>query len=277
MMKKVLIFLSIAFIFMSCNKIEGPYVTKSGQADVDIEFPELDTNAVYRKILFEEYTGHCCIGCPEGHEIVELLKRSYGDTLIPISIHAGYFAEPENGLFSYDFRTTAGEELNTDYSITNNPQAIINRDSEPLDKSSWAGELNYADRTKYAAIQIVNIFDDDYNALGVYTKTTMLRDYPGQVKISLFLIEDNIIRPQKYSDHIDTNYVHNHVLRYGINGTYGEIVSANGYVQKDSSYLYGYIQSFYLTDWVPEKCSVVAILWDQTEQLILQTEIQKVK
>ncbi|MCQ2264810.1 MAG: Omp28 family outer membrane lipoprotein [Bacteroidales bacterium] len=276
-MKKILIFLSIAFIFMSCNKIQGPYVTKSGQSDVDVEFPKLDTNAVYRKILFEEYTGHCCIGCPEGHDILAQQKSIYGDTLIPVCIHAGYFAEPENGLFSYDFRSTAGEELNTDFSITNNPQAIINRVPGPLDKSSWAEALRSADRTKYAAIQIINIYDNDDDVLGVYTKTTMLRDYPGQVKMSLFLIEDNIIKPQKYSDHIDTNYVHNHVLRYGINGTYGEIVSANGYVQKDSSYLYGYLQSFYLTDWVPEKCSVVAILWDQQEKKILQTETKKVK
>lgn len=276
-MKKVLIFLSIAFIFASCNKIQGPYVKKSGQADVDVEFPKLDTNTVYRKILFEEYTGHCCIGCPEGHEILANLQSIYGDTLIPVCIHAGYFAEPENGLFSYDFRTVAGEELNSDFAITNNPQAIVNRVPGPLDKSSWSDALRATDRTKYAAIQMINIYDNEDEILGVYTKTTMLRDYPGQVKMSLFLIEDNIIKPQKYSDHIDTNYVHNHVLRYGINGTYGEIVSANGYVQKDSSYLYGYLQSFYQTDWVPEKCSVVAILWDQQEDKILQTEIKKVK
>ena len=133
----------------------------------------------------------------------------------------------------------------------------------------WLTSLKYED--------IKSKFDDDDNFLTVYSKTTMLKEYSKSVKLSLLLIEDNIIKPQAFSDHTDLEYTHNHVLRAGINEAAGEIISPNGYVQKDSCYYYGYSIDFSGTDWVPENCSVIAILWDQDNHEVLQTEKLKVK
>ena len=159
-MKKTFLFIVIALAFIACNKIEGPYVIQSQQEDVDVEFPELDPDAVYRKILFDEYTGHTCIGCPEGHVILEQMQAQFGDTLVAVGIHANWFAEPESGLFSYDFRNPTGEQLYNDFHITNNPQAIVNRSSVPLDKPEWVASVQAADRTRYAAIQIINQYNE---------------------------------------------------------------------------------------------------------------------
>ena len=276
-MKKALLFIAIALCFAACNKIESPYLTMSQQESVDVNFPDLDPSAVYRKVLFDEYTGHTCIGCPEGHTILDQLLSQYGDTLVAVGIHANYFAEPEAGIFSYDFRTPTGEQLYLDYNITNNPQAIINRSGSNLEKSFWSSEMQNADRTLHAAIQIINQYNTANQSLKINTKTTLLEDYDQTVMLSLLLVEDNIVKPQKFSDHVDTFYVHNHVLRAGINGNYGERISAGGLVSKDSSYLYGYSIDFNGTDWVPENCSVIAILLDESSKEVLQVEKAKVK
>lgn len=276
-MKKTFLFIAIALCFVACNKIEGPYLSQSQQEAVDVVFPELDPSTVYRKVLFDEYTGHLCIGCPEGHVILDQLLDLYGDTLVAVGIHANWFAEPESGVFSYDFRTPTGEQLYLDYHISNNPQAIINRSGSALDKSAWHNGMQTADRSLHAAIQIINQFDDAHQTLKINTKTTLLEDYGQSVLLSLLLVEDNIIKPQKFSDHVDEEYVHNHVLRAGINGNYGEYISPNGLVSKDGEYLYGYSLDFNGHDWVPENCSVIAILLDESSKEVLQVEKVKVK
>ena len=174
-MKKTLLFLAIVLCIVACNKIEGPYVELSQQTAVDVVFPELDRSTVYRKILFDEYTGHMCIGCPEGHNIVDQMQLLFGDTIVPVAIHADFFAEPEAGLFSYDFRTIAGEQLYSAYHITNNPQAIINRSGNPLEKSTWISEMQNADRSLYAAIQIINQFNEIDYSLKINTKKTEIK------------------------------------------------------------------------------------------------------
>lgn len=276
-MKKTLSLIAIALCFVACSKIEKPYLTMSQQENVDVIFPDIDYSSVYRKILFDEYTGHKCSGCPEGHAIVEQMLERYGDTLVAVGIHANFFAEPEDGVFSYDFRTEAGEQLYVDYGITNNPKAIINRSSSPLDKGSWFIDVQNADRSVLAAIQIINQYDENTHKLKVNTKTTFLEDYDQTVQLSLFLIEDNIVKPQQVDTHVEEEYIHNHVLRAGINGTYGEYISPGGMVERNEDYYYGYSIDFTNHDWVPENCSVVAILLDATSREVLQVEKTKVK
>ena len=111
------------------------------------------------------------------------------------------------------------------------------------------------------------------------TKTTMLRDYAQPVQLSLLLVEDNVVKPQSLPgvDNVDTFYVHNHVLRTGINGTSGESLSPKGLLEKDSAYLYGYTIDFNGKDWDPNHCSVIAILLDKNDKSVLQVEKSKVR
>lgn len=276
-MKKTLSLIAMALCFVACSKIEKPYLSTSQQEGVDVIFPELDYGTVYRKTLFDEYTGHKCSNCPDGHAIVEQMSERFGDTLVVVGIHANFFAEPETGVFSYDFRTEAGEQLYIDYHITNNPQAIINRSGGPINKDVWFNGVQNADRSVLAAIQIINQYDENTNKLKVNTKTTFLEDYDQPVQLSLLLIEDNIYKPQQSGAQIVDDYIHNHVLRAGINGTYGEYISTGGMVEKYEDYYYGYSIDFTNHDWIPVNCSVVAILLDAASRKVLQVEKVKVK
>lgn len=268
--------------FNACDKIEEPYITPTNETIATVTFPPLDPSTVFRKVLIEEYTGHCCSNCPVGHQKLEELHGIFGDTLVPVSIHATTLANPIPSLMPYDFRTQTGNELAEYYNISRLPTAIINRqmNAGDLEIEQWQTKINEVNRdTAYAAIQMINEYNTHQTKkLQINTKITMLQNWPSPLHISLFLVEDSIIKPQ-ISNNMETvsEYVHNHVLRDGINGTFGALLHGNGILTKDSTYTYGYVLDFSDKDWNPEHCSVVAILYDKDNHEVLQVEQVPVK
>ncbi len=272
-MKKISFILILAALFFAgCDKIEGPYIDIPHHEDVTVVFPELDKSTVYRKVLIEEFTGHKCTNCPGGHEKLAELHNIFKDTLVMVGIHATSLAKPSsnaNSIWKYNFRTEEGMDIADYFGISGIPAAIINRQpyAGGWGISEWQSKIQAVDRSKsYAAIQMINQFNTpSQNSLKVNVKVTMLENYDAPVKLSLLLIEDGIIKPQMLGDlSTDTNYVHNHVLRANLNGTFGEYLTPDGKVEKDSAYIYAYTIDFTKHDWVPANCSVVAILYDQS-------------
>lgn len=275
-----LIILASVLLFAGCDKIEGPYYTTRQHEDVSVVFPELDRASVHKKILIEEFTGHRCTNCPEAHDVLASLHDLYKDTLIIVGIHSTVLANPApNAGMPYDFRTPVGNELTKHFDIGSLPKAIINREAHPggWSKGEWGNVIKACDRSKvYAAVQMINQFNTPTNnTLKVNVKVTMFEDCKDPVKLSLLLIEDSIVQPQSLPHNIiDTFYVHNHVLRSDINGFYGEYLTQDGHLEKDSSYTYAYTINFNEHDWDPTKCSVVAILYDSdpNNEFVLQVE-----
>lgn len=279
MKKSILLIVISAIIYSSCDIIETPYISPNGDVEVDVEFPELNRDSVIRKVLMEEFTGHRCLNCPEGHERLAQLLTTYGDSLVAVCIHAGALANT-NIDFPYDFRTEAGTQLYNDFGLDPVPIAIINRKQYNIqwgvELNSWQNAIEAVDRSEiYAGIQLINVFKSNENRLYAYSKTTMLKEYANPVQLSLFLIEDGIVSPQKDGVLVDTFYVHNHILRLGINGTYGSKFTVSGIVEKDSSYTLGYPVDFTGKDWDISKCTIVAILHDPSTREVLQVEARK--
>ena len=85
---------------------------------------------------------------------------------------------------------------------------------------------------------------------GIYTI-----DY--DVSLQLWLVEDGIVGAQLSQEGIDYDYVHNHVLRGAINGTWGESVgtiSAGNSIERSYTYDIG--------GCVAENCKVVAFVYE---------------
>ena len=279
-MRNIIIALVITAGFMvACDRIEGPYIIPSEVEEVTVEFPPLDPSSVFRKLLIEEHTGHYCPNCPDGHDELDRLHGIFQDTLVIVGIHAGALAAPQatDANFSYDFRTDVGNELRSFFNIDGIPVAIINRKKDIISPARWQSKLAAEDRTPKAAIQLVNQYAN--NTLKVNAKVTMLQDYSQPLRLSFLLIEDNIIKPQlKHSETI-LDYTHMHVLRAGLNGTFGDMLTGDGILQKDSAYTYGRSITFAGHDWNPDNCSVVAILYykDKLKGEVLQVEQLPVK
>lgn len=277
--KKTFAILFAVCAFCACDKIEGPYITPDDSVTTDVEFPDLDLNSVYRKVLIEEYTGHRCTNCPDGHRELEALKGRYGDTLVAIGIHAGTFARPI-GDFTADYQTEEGTTLYTDYGVANvgTPAGVVNRaqynNSYALGVSSWQQSIAQGKQQPcVAAIQTITVFQP--NTITVHTKTTFLTDYSNPVQLALYIIEDDIISPQKDGEETIQDYVHKHVLRGSMNGTYGTLLSENGGAVNGESLLKSYQLDYSGKNWNIANCSVIAILMDATTKEVLQVEQSK--
>ena len=275
------IFLNIiAFVCMAClllagcDKIEGDIYQIVQNEDVTVTFPDINPDEVYRKILVEEFTGHRCTNCPQGHQTLESLHQQYGDTLVTVGIHYGALAKPFGSMFSYDFRTEVGNQIGDAFSIDGIPAAIVNR----MDKNGgwpreqWASVLRDVDRSKVsAAVQLINEYDVASKTLKANVKVTTLKAIDHQLRLILFVVEDGIVKPQKDGNQDIENYVHNHVLRCALTDAFGFVLT-NGSWNPGDSETYAASISFDGHDWIPENCQVVAALLDPITSEVLQVE-----
>lgn len=271
----IIAFVCMACLLLSgCDKIEGDIYQIVQNEDVTVSFPDINPDEVYRKILVEEFTGHRCTNCPQGHQTLESLHQQYRDTLVTVGIHYGALAKPFGSMFSYDFRTEVGNQIGDAFSIDGIPAAIVNR----MDKSGgwpreqWASVLRDVDRSKVsAAVQLINEYDTASKSLKANAKVTTLKAIDHQLRLILFVVEDGIVKPQKDGNQDIENYVHNHVLRCALTDAFGFVLT-NGSWNPGDSETYAASISFDGHDWIPENCQVVAALLDPITSEVLQVE-----
>lgn len=278
-MKKITTIVSalvvICCLLAGCDKIEGNFYEILNNEDVSVTFPDVDPNTVYRKILLEEFTGHRCTNCPQGHQILDVLHQQYGDTLVIVGIHYGSLAKPSGSLFSYDFRTEEGNAIGDAYAIDGIPKAIVNRNYMPggWGRDQWANVVRYIDRSQVpAAVQLINEYDDASMTLKANVKVTMLENYDHPLRLVVFVIEDGIVKPQKDGNQDIENYVHNHVLRAALTDPFGFPLHDNDAWTVGDTETFAVSVGMANTDWVPDNCSVVAFLFDPLNYDVLQVE-----
>ncbi len=261
-------------LFAACDIIEAPYMT-------DREVDNGDTTEVVRKVLLEEFTGHQCPNCPEGSKVAEELKTYFGDQLIILSIHAGWFARPLDGTFSNDFRTDEGEELNDFFGCVHYPIGMVNRtyyeNSRLLGPAAWGDAIASITELPPAFKMDVNLnYMPDNLLLDISVEVTSLINCQIDYQLSVFIIEDGIISPQRtnnpdYPTGIIHDYEHNHMLRKAVNGTWGDRLNDDFFSHGDK-----FTKNYQLTldnEWVPENCSVIAFVYRTDNMEIHQVEI----
>ncbi len=263
--------------FIGCDVIDEPYMTEheehNGENDVTV-----------RKILLENFTGHQCVGCPAGSEMAKTLKSLYGDQLIVMSIHAGFFAMPEPGIFDYDFRTHEGKELHDHFQVGILPIGLINRkefeESFLINYQAWPDAIQeYIDDTPDFHIEINLQHHETDNELEVCVDVQSLISSDCLYYISAFIIEDGIIKPQRtndpaYPDGVIIDYEHNNVLRSSINGTWGDRLNDTP-ITTESQFIKNYKLSID-DEWVLENISVVAFVYHFPTYEVIQSEIAAV-
>ena len=262
-------------LFTACDIIEPPFIE---------EHPTTTTNDTLTKVLLEDFTGHKCVKCPAAHDVATQLKDIYGDQLIIIAIHAGYFAEVD-AEYTYDFNTTVGTELNTDFSTGDVfPIGVINQlqinNSYLINPNTWGSVIDtIVDNAPKIYLKITNSYNATTRVLSTDVQTKFLADANATYKLVLYLTEDSIVAAQKDEDEnglpikVD-DYVHNHVLRDAINGTWGDtlIIGAinNGYTAT-TNFTYTLNQN-----WVAKHCNIVAFVFDDATKEVVQAEQENI-
>lgn len=282
MRKKIYIIIAILttlFVMPDCDKIEEPF------------FEDGVTVWNGRKILIYDFTGHKCGNCPRAHKLLENFKSRYGDAVVPIAIHATFFAMPQDqadGKFSYDFRTDIGDilggrGLSTDcyYGELYLPTGLVNNLSKNalMSDNQWAEQVEkYLPLFPEFEIRIKNSYCPQEKSIITEINIETLIENNRNLHLNVFVTEDEIKQWQE--DYLQTpsaieNYVHNHVLRGGFVGAFGEAVNENNNslnIGKTIRKEYSLVME---KDWVKENCSVIAFVYDYDNKEVMQTEIKK--
>jgi hypothetical protein len=274
---------SLILSLHSCDKVDGPFREGLEADTVACPLPVFPVGSGVKNVLLEDFTGHTCGNCPEGHDEAELIRNSSGGRIIIMEEHVGYFALPRNypdSSFSYDFRCDAAKEISDHFGndLAGIPNGMVNRKavkgSRILSKSEWqSAVLAELNALAVADLSVVNEYDAESRKLCTHVKTRMLQDYEGVMKLALFVVEDSIVNWQK--DYRRTpenvkNYLHRHVLRAGLSGGLG-IRIGEGTLKKGKEMVFS-AKTYLDKGWNSRRCSVVAVLIDGGQETVLQVE-----
>ncbi|MDZ7774811.1 MAG: Omp28-related outer membrane protein [Bacteroidales bacterium] len=135
---------------------------------------------------------------PQAHQIINGLRKSLMRTW-SIAIHAGSFAEPDTdpeSLYTTDYRTATGQELNSTFQVQGYPTAMINRKENAFlyYRSSWKAEVRQImGEQATVAIEIQPEYTEGSSTLGADIKVMFTETPENQVNLCVYLTESGLI------------------------------------------------------------------------------------
>lgn len=220
---------------------------------------------VGRAVLIEDLTGQRCINCPTGTDIIKGIIKTYGeDNVIAVGIHCGPlgFAGTSKRV---GLKTDTGDEYFRHWANGTElyqPSAIFNRKKGPSDNyNNWPAEVGLIISEKANLyVNIDNAYDaktrtltTKVDAFGVNDTVTV------SGKLQVWIVEDGIKAMQMMPDgSANQEYIHNHVFRAAVNGTWGEEVTVKEGETTTKQYSYEHLPE----TWNAENISVVAFVYN---------------
>jgi len=254
----IFLLLPMLFLIFACEEV-GPEIN----FETEVTTPQDTTtnNEVQRTVLLEEFTGVRCANCPAGAELAQQLANESGGRVVIISIHSsGAFAIPYSG--EVDFRTSQGDKIeNLLGKASGYPSAAINRnlfDGEQtpiVTSTSWSKHItNQLEEAPTVDIELTATLNN--GIIEVNCALNILKDIAEDVKLSVVVVEDEIVSPQNVNSVKVDDYVHQHVFRTMLTPFDGELLTTGVLAgdQLNKSYQLTEIS----TTWNTNKLSVIA-------------------
>lgn len=275
----------IAIVLIGCDKIDEPLSLINQQnipsnIDDTIFFAD-SVNVTEKHVLLEDFTGHKCINCPEAALEAHALAEESNHRLIIYAVHAGFYASPDNiGLYTANFQTATGDELNNQFQIFFNPSGLINRKSFNGSMvqiaANWTSVINSElALDNMADMKLKNTYYPKRNSFKIDIELKPVVNLSGKYKVCIFIAEDSIVSPQK-NNNISIgpvpdweDYLHRNILRGALNTTFGEYLSPDGSLQINQKYSKSI---FYTpnTNWVTNNCNIIAYVYNEDTWEVIQ-------
>lgn len=217
---------------------------------------------VGRAILIEDFTGQKCINCPTGTEIINSIVDTYGeDNVIAVGIHSGPLGFAGNSK-TVGLMTDTGNEYYTRWDKENKmgqPWVIFNRKTSPDSHyNNWAAMVSTIISEKAnLSVKIANAYDAATRTL---TTAVEADGVNGTVngKLQVWIVEDGVPALQMMPDgSANKEYIHNHVFRAAVNGTWGEDVTVKEGETTTKQYSYVLPET-----WNADNIAVVAFVYN---------------
>lgn len=172
-----------------------------------------------RVVLLEDFTGQKCVNCPLGSEIIEQLQEAYGDNLVAVGIHSGPLGFKGNAN-NVGLATDLGDEYYNHWNLEYQPVGLVNRHGV-VNYTDWAKAVN-EELAKTSAIDLKTSAVLNDGSIDIAVEATG-KDGTVNGKLQVWVLEDGITAMQMMPDgSTNRDYVHNHVFRAAVNGTWGE-------------------------------------------------------
>lgn len=217
---------------------------------------------VGRAILIEDFTGQKCINCPTGTEIINSIVETYGEeNVIAVGIHSGPLGFAGNSK-TVGLMTDTGNEYYTRWDKENKmgqPWVIFNRKTSPDSHyNNWAAMVSTIISEKAnLSVKIANAYDAATRTL---TTTVRADGVNGTVngKLQVWIVEDGVKALQMMPDgKSNKEYIHNHVFRAAVNGTWGEDVTVKEGETTTKQYSYVLPEA-----WNADNIAIVAFVYN---------------
>jgi hypothetical protein len=287
-MKKFTFILTVVTIlFFGCKKEEvesDPVLDPLSQYNWTISMAEPTTQ---RNIVIEEFSGAMCRFCPIGHRELKRLDSIYGSQVIPVSIHAGNFAQVQSDNtkpFHLDLRIPLdpGESISKGETYLNTfnpnrtyPRGIVSRLTEETQSPSrWQGVIDNVKNDPVKAIINLEVrYAENEELIHVLIDYAFTSSSANYYNLQVYAIENEIIG---WQDDLGTRlefYPHNYVLRKALNGTWGEFLFET---TAGNSYRKEYVLNKE-PHWNSNNVKIVAFIADATTKEIIQANQTSLK
>lgn len=219
-----------------------------------------------RNVLIEDFTGQRCVNCPKATDAIHEIQEVYGENVIAVAIHSGPFggvSARNPGLMN----DTGKEYWNKWFSSTQGqPVAKINRGEATNGYENWSAIVADCLSQETDVVIEATVEFDKTNGQGA-VKVLTTANAGRKANLQVWLTEDAIVAPQTLPDGSRNNeYVHNHVFRSAVNGTWGEAIT---YTESVGSYNYNFTIDE-ATGWIPDNMHAVVFVYDDNgvEQVV---------
>jgi hypothetical protein len=226
---------------------------------------EMDKVIPQKNILMMDFTDQLCINCPEASMLTDSMQNSYGNALIVVSVHSSRSA--------LTLVTNEGKEYDQHFGINyTHPNAVIDG-LDVYQKDLWGGAvLDRFNVFSQVTLELTADYDEATHKIDITSLISHAAPLSGTFKYQLWITEDSIVDYQKInSKDYDYDYVHNHVFRTSVNGTWGEEISLS-----DEKEIKTLRHAFSVTNdkWRPFHLSVVGFIYNASSS---SDEVYEVK
>ena len=240
-----------------------------------------------KNVLVEDFTGQNCVNCPGAASLLhDLSASSMGEHIVAVSIHGGALAMGVDKS-PLGLATEIGEDYNTHFGVQAWPSGMIDRTNgsgvigKTADVPSWtAGIVGQLGKELLVDLTANTTFNAETRQLhvDVTAEATEGHSVTADMKLTVWLTESGIEGFQKYSDHNDTKYIHNHVLRAALSDPYGDTMTIESN-RTTVSYSYAIPATYGRNKWAvnPEKMAVVAFVTDKNGEVLQVIDVPVVK
>ena len=223
-MKNLIILITLSFIAISCDIVEEPYLQN-----------EKTIGDFRKKVILLDFTAINCVYCPNANKVSQSLADAYGEkNVILFGALASDLAKPKKPE-DVDMRSETSTELFSKFATptTGLPIGMVNQklkdgvrlmnfglwDKEIIDESFLEPDLT---------MDMELIYNETDSTVKISIQCDYLKRGNEFDNLCIYISEDSIVSPQKNNNEVIPDYVHNHVLRGSVTGTFGEPLKTGG-------------------------------------------------